>query len=101
MAQRQQPDPHTRATAASAAAATDGRARSLWFDPPTPDQDRRPRLTRERVVTTPVLRNNSRSDRHPLGHDVSSMPLIERNEPVQILRISLHPLVGGDKRQKR
>ena len=51
MAQRQQPVPHTRATAASAAAATDGRARSLWFDPPIDDQDRRPRLTRERVVT--------------------------------------------------
>ena len=51
MAQRQQPAPHTRATAASAAAATDERARSLWFDPPTDNQDRRPRLTRERVVT--------------------------------------------------
>jgi AcrR family transcriptional regulator len=51
VAQRQQPAPHTRATAASAAAATDGRARSLWFDPPTDNQDRRPRLTRERVVT--------------------------------------------------
>jgi TetR/AcrR family tetracycline transcriptional repressor len=50
VAQRQQPAPHTRATAASAAA-TDGRARSLWFDPPTDDgQDRRPRLTRDRVV---------------------------------------------------
>jgi AcrR family transcriptional regulator len=51
VAQRQQPAPHTRATAASAAAATDGRARSLWFDPPTDNQDRRPRLTRERVVS--------------------------------------------------
>jgi AcrR family transcriptional regulator len=51
VAQRQQPAPHTRATAAAAAAATDGRARSLWFDPPTDNQDRRPRLTRERVVT--------------------------------------------------
>ena len=51
MAQRQQPAPRTRATAASAAAATDGSARSLWFDPPTQDgQDRRPRLTRDRVV---------------------------------------------------
>ncbi len=51
MAQRQLPASHSsRATAASAAAATDGRARSLWFDPPTDDQDRRPRLTRERVV---------------------------------------------------
>ena len=50
MAQRQQPAPHARATAASAAAATDGRVRSLWFDPPSDDQDRRPRLTRDRVV---------------------------------------------------
>jgi len=50
VAQRQLPASHSRATAASAAAATDGRARSLWFDPPTDDQDRRPRLTRERVV---------------------------------------------------
>jgi len=51
VAQRQQPAPHTRATAALAAAATDGSARSLWFDPPTDDgQDRRPRLTRDRVV---------------------------------------------------
>ena len=41
MAQRQQP----------AAAATDEKTRSLWFDPPTDNQDRRPRLTRERVVT--------------------------------------------------
>jgi TetR/AcrR family tetracycline transcriptional repressor len=48
--QRQLPASHSRATAASAAAATDGRAHSLWFDPPTDDQDRRPRLTRERVV---------------------------------------------------
>jgi AcrR family transcriptional regulator len=40
-----------RATAPSGQPATDGGARSLWFDPPTDDQDRRPRLTRERVVT--------------------------------------------------
>jgi AcrR family transcriptional regulator len=32
--------------------ATDGGSRSLWFDPPSDDQDRRPRLTRERVVAT-------------------------------------------------
>jgi AcrR family transcriptional regulator len=30
--------------------ATDGGSRSPWFDPPTDDQDSRPRLTRERVV---------------------------------------------------
>ena len=40
-----------RATAPSGQPATDGGSRSLWFDPPTDDQDRRPRLTRERVVT--------------------------------------------------
>jgi AcrR family transcriptional regulator len=42
--------PNKRARAASGAPATDGESRSLWFDPPTGDQDRRPRLTRERVV---------------------------------------------------
>jgi AcrR family transcriptional regulator len=42
--------PNKRARAASGAPATDGRSRSLWFDPPTDDQDRRPRLTRQRVV---------------------------------------------------
>jgi TetR/AcrR family tetracycline transcriptional repressor len=30
--------------------ATNQESRSLWFDPPTVDQDRRPQLTRERVV---------------------------------------------------
>jgi AcrR family transcriptional regulator len=44
MEQRQRTDPSTRAT-------TDGGARSLWFDPPTVDRDRRPQLTREHVVT--------------------------------------------------
>src|SRR5512133_89318 len=43
--------PNKRATATPGAPATDGESRSLWFDPPTDDQDRRPRLTRERVVT--------------------------------------------------
>jgi AcrR family transcriptional regulator len=38
------------ATAASAQPASQEGARSLWFDPPTDDQDRRPHLTRERVV---------------------------------------------------
>jgi AcrR family transcriptional regulator len=46
----QRPAPNPRATAASGAAATDGGARSLWFDPPTVDQDRRHQLTREQVV---------------------------------------------------
>jgi AcrR family transcriptional regulator len=40
----------TPATAASGAVAADARARSLWFDPPSGDQDRRRQLTRERVV---------------------------------------------------
>jgi AcrR family transcriptional regulator len=39
------------ATAPSGQPTTDGGSGSLWFDPPTDDQDRRPRLTRERVVT--------------------------------------------------
>jgi AcrR family transcriptional regulator len=50
MEQRQQTAPSTRATAAPSAAATDGTAGSLWFDPPIDDQDRRHQLTRERVV---------------------------------------------------
>jgi len=43
--------PNKRATATPGAPATDGRARSLWFNAPTTDQDRRPPLTRQRVVT--------------------------------------------------
>jgi AcrR family transcriptional regulator len=39
-----------RATAASDETATDGETPSLWFNAPTDDQDRRPQLTRERVV---------------------------------------------------
>jgi AcrR family transcriptional regulator len=50
MEQRQRATPNTPATAASGALATDGRARSLWFDPPSDDQGRRLQLTRERVV---------------------------------------------------
>jgi AcrR family transcriptional regulator len=50
MAQRHRTALSTPATAASGVAATDGRARSLWFDPPIDDQDRRHQLTRERVV---------------------------------------------------
>jgi AcrR family transcriptional regulator len=48
--QRQRPAPNKRATVAFAQPSTDGGSRSLWFDPPTDDQDRRPRLTRDRVV---------------------------------------------------
>jgi AcrR family transcriptional regulator len=50
MEQRQQTAPSTQATAAPSAAATDGTAHSLWFNPPIDDQDRRHQLTRERVV---------------------------------------------------
>src|SRR4029450_2200182 len=42
--------PNKRARATPGAPATDG-SRSLWFNPPIDNQDRRPRLTRERVVT--------------------------------------------------
>jgi len=42
--------PNTRATAPPGAPATDGRSRSLWFNAPMNDQDRRPQLTRQRVV---------------------------------------------------
>jgi AcrR family transcriptional regulator len=50
MEQRRRATPDKQATTASSAPATDGRSRSLWFDPPSDDQGRRPRLTRERVV---------------------------------------------------
>jgi TetR/AcrR family tetracycline transcriptional repressor len=43
--------PNKRARAASGAPATDGRTRSLWFNAPINDQDRRPQLTPQRVVT--------------------------------------------------
>ena len=48
--ERRRPTPNTPATTASGAPATDGRSPSLWFGAPTDDQDRRPQLTRERVV---------------------------------------------------
>jgi AcrR family transcriptional regulator len=48
---RQRPAPNKRApTAAFAQPLTDGGSPSLWFDPPSDDQDRRHQLTRERVV---------------------------------------------------
>ena len=50
MQDRAKAPPNMRATATPGAPATDGEARSLWFDPPMDDQDRRPRLTRQRVV---------------------------------------------------
>ena len=50
MAERAKAPPNKRARAASGAPATDGRSRSLWFDAPIDDPDRRPQLTRQRVV---------------------------------------------------
>jgi AcrR family transcriptional regulator len=50
MEQRQRTVPTRPAMAASGAPATDGETPSLWFDPPTVDQDRRHQLTRQRVV---------------------------------------------------
>jgi AcrR family transcriptional regulator len=51
VAERVKTPPNKRPRAASGAPATDGRSRSLWFDAPTDDPDRRPQLTRQRVVT--------------------------------------------------
>ena len=50
MKQRRRATPNTRATAAALEPATDGGSRSLWFGAPIADEDRRPPLTRERVV---------------------------------------------------
>ena len=50
MAERAKAPPSKRAAAASGAPATDGRSPSLWFNAPINDQDRRPQLTRQRVV---------------------------------------------------
>jgi AcrR family transcriptional regulator len=47
---RAEAPPNKRARAASGGPATDGRSRSLWFNAPMNDQDRRPQLTREHVV---------------------------------------------------
>ena len=50
MAERVKAPPNKRATAPPDAPAIDGRSRSLWFNAPMNDQDRRPQLTRQRVV---------------------------------------------------
>jgi AcrR family transcriptional regulator len=50
VAERVKTPPNKRATAPPGAPATDGRSRSLWFNDPMNDQDRRPQLTRQRVV---------------------------------------------------
>jgi AcrR family transcriptional regulator len=48
--ERRRATPNTPATTAPGAPTTDGRSPSLWFGAPSDDQDRRPQLTRERVV---------------------------------------------------
>ncbi len=50
MEQWQRPATTTRAAAAPGEPATDGGSGSLWFEAPAVTQDRRPQLTRERVV---------------------------------------------------
>jgi AcrR family transcriptional regulator len=50
MQDRAKAPPNKRAPATPGAPATDGGSRSLWFSPPMNDQDRRPQLTRQRVV---------------------------------------------------
>src|ERR671910_1631244 len=50
VAERAKALPNKRAAAASGAPATDGGPRSLWFGAPIDDPDRRPQLTRQRVV---------------------------------------------------
>ena len=51
MQERAKAPPNKRTRAASGEPATDGGSRSLWFSPPIDDPDRRPQLTRQRVVT--------------------------------------------------
>jgi AcrR family transcriptional regulator len=50
VAERAKTPPNNRAQTASSAPATDERSPSLWFDAPIDDPDRRPQLTRQRVV---------------------------------------------------
>ena len=50
MAERAKTPPNKRPQPASGLPATDGGSRSLWFSPPIDDPDRRPQLTRQRVV---------------------------------------------------
>ena len=51
MEQPQRTASNSRAPAASGEPATDRGSRSLWFNPPMNDQDRRPQLTPQRIVT--------------------------------------------------
>jgi AcrR family transcriptional regulator len=51
VAERVKAPPGKRSGAGSGLPLTDGGSRSLWFSPPIDDPDRRPQLTRQRVVT--------------------------------------------------
>jgi AcrR family transcriptional regulator len=51
VAERAKAPPGKRPGAGPGLPATDGGSRSLWFSPPIDDPDRRPQLTRQRVVT--------------------------------------------------
>jgi AcrR family transcriptional regulator len=51
VAERAKAPPGKRPGAGRVLPATDGGSRSLWFSPPIDDPDRRPQLTRQRVVT--------------------------------------------------
>jgi TetR/AcrR family transcriptional regulator, tetracycline repressor protein len=53
--ERAKPPPNKRATAASGEPATDWGSGSLWFGAPSDDRDRRPQLTRERVVAEALV----------------------------------------------
>ena len=64
--------PNKRAGPASGAPATNGGSGSLWFNAPMDDQDRRPRLTRERVVTK-ALAVIAEDDYQPLAQYVRSL----------------------------
>jgi AcrR family transcriptional regulator len=51
VAERVKAPPNKRPRAASVDPATNGESPSLWFNAPMNDQDRRPQLTRQRIVT--------------------------------------------------
>jgi len=51
VAERAKAPPGKRPGAGPGLPATDGGSRSLWFNAPIDDPDRRPQLTRQRIVT--------------------------------------------------
>ena len=60
MAERAKTPPNKHPQPASGEPATDGRSRSLWFDAPIDDPDRRPQLTRQRVVAEALAMHRGR-----------------------------------------